>query len=242
VGTYKLIAIISSTIFPPDDSIHDGQRTLTDADNRLAQTQRTVHSLLSTGIKRIYIADNSGRLWKQEAAAALEPAILLIYEQHQFKNRGVSELYLLLKALNELPSGIPILKISGRYQLKKTFAGELGEADFVVKYYRKGRHKPSISTRCYLVKDKDTYQTFLQRTLRELYGYPSRVVGQRSLLRIVRNSLFPARDVYPYDDPTLSIEGVASRVLQIFNYRVNEVPFLGVSGYVRGNPSDLIIE
>jgi len=229
-----MIGVISSTIYPPEQPGHDGMRTWMSPEMRLQQTQQTVTSLLNAGISEIYLADNSGDQWIQSTANLLKPAMVHVFKHYQYKNKGISELYLLLSILEYISSSIPILKISGRYTLEKSISHTIIDADIGGKFYRHGCHDYSLSTRCYVVRNKDVYKTFIERTLREVYRYQSRIVGIRSFVRILKNSLFPGNDSYPYEDPRTSIEGAAARVLSIYQYRVNQIEMLGVNGQLGG--------
>lgn len=239
-----MIAVISSTIYPANKPTYDGQRSRIGPQERLEQTQKTVASLVDVGVTKIYLADNSGQSWVAGTETVLKPAKTYVFNGHQYYNTGISELYLLLSIVPYLPSGEPIIKISGRYTLHRDIRHLLGDADLAGKVYHYRSQFPiaRLSTRCYLVKNKDVFETFLKMTLREVYAYPSRVVGPRSLLRILRNSLLPNVDDYPYDDPIVSIEGAAARVLKIHRYRYREINQVGIEGYIHGNPTDMIRE
>jgi hypothetical protein len=237
-----IIAVISSTIYPPNSPTHDGQRTWSCPKSRIEQTQKTIESLLHLGISEIYLADNSGENWIVNSEKFFEPAKVYVFKHYQYKNKGISELYLLLSILDFLPSNTSILKISGRYTLNKNIASELGDADLAVKIYNYNFLNSAISTRCYLVKNKDIYAFFLKRTLREIYAYPSRIVGLRSLLKIFYNSLFVSQDDYPYEDPRGSIESAAARAIKIFNYRVNKIETLSINGFIGGDINNLFTE
>ena len=237
-----MIAVISSTIYPPSLPTYDGQRTCLSPEERIEQTQKTIESLVNLGISEIYLADNSGENWVLNNDKSLKYVKIHIFSQYQYKKKGISELYLLLNILEYIPSNKPILKISGRYTLNKNIINNIGDADLAGRLYRHSLVNSSMSTRCYLVKNKDIFAIFLKRTLREVYAYPSRIVGPRSFVRILHNSLFPSKDNYPSDDPTGSIEGAAARVLHLFNYKFNNIEPLGIQGFVAGNPNDLLKE
>ena len=237
-----MIAVISSTIYPPSLPTYDGQRTCISPEERIEQTQKTIESLVNLGISEIYLADNSGKNWFLKSNELLKPAKVHVFNQYQYKNKGISELYLLMNILDYIPSNKPILKISGRYTLNQNIVNNIGDAEVAGRLYRHSLLNSSMSTRCYLVKNKDIFAIFLKRTLREVYAYPSRIVGARSFVRILHNSLFPSKDNYPYDDPAGSIEGAAARVLHIFNYKFNNIESLGIQGIVAGRYNDLISE
>jgi hypothetical protein len=199
-------------------------------EERLEQTVETLASLARAGIEEIYLADNSGENWVAGTEDALKPARVYVYDQHQFQNKGISEIYLLLSVLRHLPERTPILKISGRYHLSDGLKFGLDESDVAAKFISDAGTQTWMSTRCYMVKDREVYERFLKDTLRDLYGYAARIVGPGSLLRILRNSLFPARDDAPYHDPVQPIEVAAARALKKAKYKVKKVETLGIQG------------
>lgn len=225
-----MIAIISSTIYPPDKPIYDVTRSRFSPEERLQQTLETIRSLLAAGLDNIFLADNSGDEWVKGTEEYLKPAKVFVYKQHQYRNKGISELWLLISLLGNIPAATPILKISGRYILASTVYPDLGGAELAVKLEGDRRIKNSMSTRCYLVKDKDVYEAFLKRTLCAVYGYWGRVVGPRSFIRIMKNSIMPKQDHFPYDDPSISIEIAAAHVLKKYNYEVKYLSTLGIRG------------
>lgn len=225
------IAVISSTISPPRLELYDGNSARWSPAERLEQTRASIQSLLDLGISEIYLADNSGANWREDTGEKLRPSQVRVFNQHSYRNKGISELYLLLAMLPHLPTGRPIIKLSGRYRLKRRLDNELGDRDLVVREWAgRSRLQSCASTVCYAVRDARTHERFLRDTLRDVFGFPSRIAGPRSLLRIMRNSLFPSRDLYPYDDPQGSIEHAAWRALRKGGYRVRAVQSLGVEG------------
>lgn len=196
----------------------------------MEQTRKTVQSLLAAGLEDIYLGDNSGDEWVEGTEEYLRPAKVFVYKQHQYTNKGISELWLLSSLLTQVPATTPLLKLSGRYVLAGDFYPILGGAEFAVKSERLGLFNNSISTRCYAVKSKEIYETFLRRTLCAVYGYWARIVGPRSFGRILKNSIMPRLDDFPYDDPSISIEVAAAHVLWKYNYRVSYLKTLGIKG------------
>jgi hypothetical protein len=224
-----VIALVSSTIFPGDAPVYAESRSVFSPEERLAQTRRTIESLQASGFSNIYLADNSGVNWVDGTEDRLQPARVFRFSQHQFHNRGISELYLLLAMLGALPDDRPILKISGRYALKNNIVAQLSNADVAAKWSADNR---TISTRCYVVRDRRLYRRFLEDTLNELYGHAARIVGPRSLLRILKHSLQPAADDSAYFDPSTSIEGAAAAALRNKNYAVVRLAELGLEGEI----------
>lgn len=236
-----MIAIISSTIYPPSKPIYDAIRTRFSPEERLEQTRHTVQSLLAAGLDDIYLADNSGDGWILGTEEHLRPARVHVYTQHQYTNKGISELWLLSSLLKHIPANTPLLKISGRYILTAAAPPILGNAELGVKLERLGLVNYSVSTRCYVVKDKEVYETFLKRTLCAVYGYWARIVGPRSFGRILKNSIMPKLDDFPYDDPSISIEVAAAHVLRKYNYRVAYFKTIGIKGAL-GATANVFIE
>lgn len=226
----SLAAIVSSVISPIDKPLYGASRQLFSPERRLQDTLLTVQSLLALGIADIRIADNSGPRWRAQWEEALQPARVSVHSVHDYANKGISELYLLLAALAEMPVNGPLLKLSGRYSLATRLDQFLGEDDLVV---RKGAdlNRRGVVTVAYVVKDRATFERLLRDTLRESFGYPCRIVGLRSLGRILRNSIRPAKDSYPYDDPPESIENALGRVIDRKHFKVRFVDCLGVSGF-----------
>lgn len=227
-----MIGVVTSTIFPPSTGIYDGRRSYFSPEERLAQTQQTIQSLLEAGISSVLLFDNSGESWIKGTENLLKSASVHLLNTYQYKNKGISELYLLLEAMGSLPPDVPILKISGRYILCGGGNFDLGGADILCKIYKQSHSHRSMSTRCYVVRNRDTYQSFIGQVLRELFGYQARIVGPRSFYRIVKNSITPGAVDYPYEDPAHSIEDACAQVLKSYKYKVKQVERLGVEGLV----------
>ena len=182
-----MIAVISSTIYPSVQTTRDGARSWNTPESRLEQTQKTIQFLVDAGISEIYLADNSGVNWISTTDTLLKPAKVYIFNQYQYQNKGISEIYLLLSILEFIPENEPIIKISGRYFMEKNPFQNSIECDLQTKIYRYGIFRSSMSTRCYWVKNKEVYKVFLKTTLCEIFAYSSRIVGPASLAKIIRN-------------------------------------------------------
>lgn len=206
-----------------------GFRTSLPSSERLEQTRQTIASLSKAGIDRILLPDNSGSNWVAGTEELLKPAEVRVFDQHQFQNKGISEIYLLLGVLNSIPADTPILKISGRYYLTDDFSLQIGDDDIVAKVHKVDGNL-WMSTRCYLVRNVAVLEAFLRAVLYDLYGYGARIVGPRSLLRILGHSMQPRRLNYQYHDPILAIEVPAARILKSRDFRVRLVDTLGVEG------------
>src|SRR4051812_124032 len=129
-----MLAVISSTLFPPPMPTIWGSRQGLTSDQRLAQTNETIRSLQRCGATDIIVADNSGDRWIDGTEQALEPARVLRAEPRLSSNYGVSELHLLLAVVGSLPRGTPLVKVSGRYSVSRNILTELGDADFVIRW------------------------------------------------------------------------------------------------------------
>lgn len=189
-------------------------RSVFTPEQRLEQTVATVRSLVACGVHDVLIADNSGTRWRPEAAERLYPARMLLIETFPYANKGISELQLLIRAASEVAPGTPVLKVSGRYEVSQLPQMDLKRADITSKVVGRGRNRGQMSTRCYYAKDREALLRFTKSTLRETYAYWHRVVGWRSFARLIKSSIDPASDTYPYDDPRVSIESAAANVLR----------------------------
>ena len=225
-----MIAVVSSTVHPSPLPSHDGVRTTLTPEVRLEHTQATIASLVALGVREILITDNSAGTWLRDRAAALAPARLLSFSQPPLCNKGLGEMWLLLGALPSLPEDEPILKISGRYCVGRDTELRLRDGDDVAgKVYGEGRGR-TLSTRCYLLRNRDVATRLWERTLDEMYAQVARVHGPRSFWRILKNSLTPAGDHYRYSDPHTAVETAIYQAIQHLGLKINAVEHLAVEG------------
>ncbi|MEO6852040.1 MAG: hypothetical protein ABI203_06690 [Mucilaginibacter sp.] len=233
-----MIAVVSSTIKPaPND-----QRSVScyPFEERLKQTKLTLAGLRDCGFKSIFLVDNSASMDGHELEALLSdfPEVNIYHlQQYQFLNKGVNELLMMLFLIQYLPPNENIFKISGRYYPGDKFKRP-NFADFAVKDYQYRMKNGTISTRGYWVKDAGTYHRFLLSCMDELFAYPERITGLKSLFRL----LFVKKDVV--DDPlNISIEFAAANVLKAGKYKVSLLDAIGIEGYIAGyEPNKKITE
>ncbi len=238
-----MIAIVSSTVAPSTLPSHDGARTTLSPETRLEQTRGTIACLLALGAKEIIVADNSPGNGPSGLNEALAPARVLHFDQPPIKNKGIGELWLLLGALPSLREGEPILKISGRYRVGGGTGLALREGDDIAAKLRGSGPTAEISTRCYLLRDKAVAAAFWENALDQVYAERSRIVGPRSVLRIVRNSINPGGDNFRYSDPnTLSLEQASLRAIRHIGLRLREVDNLDVEGTLGSWTNPLVKE
>jgi hypothetical protein len=224
-----MIAVVSSTVAPSPLPGHDGPRTNLSFAQRLEHTRGTIASLVAAGVRDILVADNSPGSWLRDRVVELQPARVLHFDQPPVRNKGLGELWLLLGALPHLPADQPILKLSGRYRLAPDSPLLAAPAaDVTVRVY--GDHQREISTRAYVLRDRAVAERAWSRMLDELYAAQARIVGPRSLLRLLRSSLRPDTDNYPYADPPLPIEIAAWRAIRHLGLSLHALDHLGVEG------------
>jgi hypothetical protein len=238
-----MIAIVSSTVAPSGLPGHDGARTTLTPEVRLEQTKGTVASLVAAGARSIIIADNSPGSWFRERAAVLAPAQVLHMSQPPIRNKGIGELWLLLSALETLPEDQPIMKISGRYRVGPATDLRLGDGDDIVAKVSGSPTSGEMSTRCYLMRNRAVAAAFWERSLDEFYAERSRIVGPRSLIRILRNSINPQKDNFHYaDTSTLSLEQASLKAIRHLGLHLRIVAKLDVEGILGIWKNPLITE
>lgn len=223
-----MIAIVSSTIKP---RIQAG-KTIShySFEERLEHTLFTLKRLLQCGFDDIWLVDNSPLLDQQQLQQLLGdfPGVKIYHlVQYQFMNKGINEILMLLYLTEHLPANQNIFKINGRYYPSHDFK-KPDFTDFAVKPYHFEKQNGLISTRAYWVKDAATLHRFLLLCLDELFAYPERVVGIKSLF----NKLFIKKD--PDEPLNISIEFAAANVLKAGGYGVTLLNSIGIEGYIAG--------
>ena len=226
-----MTGLITSTLRPSDAAIYGGARSAFSPAERLAQTVETVRTLVDLGVSTIYLLDNSEHLDLDQAERALVPARVVRCPPTAFANKGISEAHMVSHFCRTHAAQGPVLKVSGRYRVGQVPAVDWGRCD--VAAVADDRH---VVTQCYAVRDLEVMGRLMEGALREMYGYASRVVGLRSAWRVVRNSLFPGRDDYPYHDPTFSLEFGCRRAIRHHDLRLCPADF-GVQGVFGGGAS-----
>ncbi|MCZ4221798.1 hypothetical protein [Pedobacter rhodius] len=231
-----MISIVSSTIVP--FYITEKQsKNLISNESRLADTIKTVKSLESKNFDSIYVFDNSTPRLNKEIIDLLYPAIATSFDVLPYKNKGLSEIYLLLLGLRNLPEDKPILKISGRYILNESWDFEaLAAYDFAGKFDL----KTTISTRCYYVKNKKILEMILLKAIDYIYGYHFKIVGPTSFFRIIENLLSGNANIN-FHKSSVSIERGMGESIRALQLKTKELKLLNISG-ISGNPADNKIE
>jgi hypothetical protein len=241
---FKMVVVITSTIFPPVSNSGDIRSVFSPAE-RLDQTKGTIKSLLDCGYNEIYLFDNSGSYWVKDTEAELFPAKVFVFNQHQYKNKGISETLMLVDGLEHLPEGTQIMKISGRYKLSKHQDTDMNDFDIAARFsthkFKYFTTRITMATRCYLVRDKSVYQTYLSAMLEEIYSYSSKIVGIGSLKRFLNNQFSPKKNKYDFFDPALSVEAASVRVIKKLKLKIYNIKKIGLSGYA-GTFNNLLIE
>lgn len=222
-----MIAVVTSTIKPGTTD-----RSFFSFEERLEQTKHTLTKLQAHGFTDIYIIDNSPALNLESLKDLLKefPKVNAYHIlQFQFINKGINELLMLLFLTEHLPAEGKIFKISGRYYPTAAFS-EPDFKDVAVKSYQYKSRTGTISTRAYWAKDVSTMKTFLQNCLIEIYAYPERIVGVKSLGKHLGRLLLKKKTT-PLN---ISIEFAAANILKAHNYQVTFLDHIGIEGLVAG--------
>ena len=224
-----MIAIVSSTIQPlanPGQTI-----SFYTFEERIEQTKQTLTALRRCGFTKIFLVDNSPLLARGQIQSVLAgfPELEVHHLlQYQFQNKGINELLMLLYMVAYLPANKNIFKISGRYCPDPSFVKPEFN-DFAIKGYRYHSKLGTISTRGYWVKDTEVMHRFLLGSLNEIFSYPRRIVGLRSLYNKMKGVLGKHPPLI-----NISIEFAAANTLKRENYRVTLLDHLGIEGYIAG--------
>lgn len=236
--------VISSTIAPRQARDKSVIKSVYSTEERIRQTQETVESLERLGYGNIYLFDNSGREHQAALESALPSIRVRLFDHHQFDNKGISETFLLLAGIRDVPDNCRIIKISGRYQIAKRLEFDTDDYDLAARVYGHPRGLfrsiETMATRCYGFKNKAIYQSYLIALLEEMYAYSSRIVGFGSLRRFLTNQFFPRKNAYSFLDPSLSVEAASVRVIRNLDLRLLRLEAIGLSG-LAGTFDNLVI-
>jgi hypothetical protein len=232
-----MIAVITSCINPK--TMPSITRSFFSLEERELQTIQTLERLKSAGFKQIILADNSYDYDYSKLNDAIENVNVIHLKQYQFLNKSINEALILLAVLDYIPSDTKIFKISGRYFPTDNFKLEMDEGvDFKIKGFDFNGRRPVVSTRGYFVRDKIVYEEFLLSCLNEIYSYPYRIVGLRSLWIFIKEFFKPTLNTIPF----ISIEFAAARVLKKGQFKYELTDYLNIEGQIAGLKSKELIQ
>lgn len=232
-----MIAVITSCINPKP--MASTTRSFFSLEERELQTIQTLERLKSVGFKQIILADNSYDYDYSKLNDAIEDVNVIHLKQYQFVNKSINEVLILLAILDYVPPETKIFKISGRYFPTDNFKLEMNEAvDFKIKGFDFNGRRPVISTRGYFIRDKIVYEEFLLSCLNEIYSYPYRVVGLRSLWIFIKEFFKPSLKTTSF----ISIEFAAARVLKRGHFKYELTDYLNIEGQIAGLQSKEFIQ
>ncbi len=226
-----MIAVVTSTIKPSTEQ-GGNIKSFYSFEERLDQTRATLSALQSKGFDAIFLIDNSPLLNDLQLRELLSdfPRVKLFHmQQYQFVNKGLNELLMLLFIAKYLPPGQNIFKITGRYYPTELFKKPIFQ-DIAFKGYNYKNKTGTISTRAYWIKDAVTFEGVLLKCLNEVFAYPERIVGARSLLKNL-SSFFFKKTQQPLN---ISIEFAAANVLKAGSYNTTELDMINIEGLVAG--------
>lgn len=236
--------VVTSTIFPREARDKSVVKSVYSPEERLRQTRDTIDSLRACGYGNIHLLDNSGHRHREQLEGAFADVQLGLFDHYQYDNKGVSETLLLLDGLARLPDRTPIVKLSGRYLLTRPVSLDTGKYDLGARIYEHARRFGTVSTmstRCYVTRDKAILQRYLLALLEEIFAYSSRIVGPGSLKRFLVNQFMPGRNSCSFFDPMLSVEAASIVVVRRLGLRLLELRSVGVKGFA-GTFDNLAIE
>lgn len=224
-----MIALITSTL------LVNGAYSFFSNDERLAQTIKTIEILDRLNFSRIYLFDNSLQPANCELLLAFSSKLEIFHTpQYTFKNKGLSEVLLVLNNLQHLPNDTPLFKISGRYYptldfVMPDFSDHPG-ADFIGTGKILNETPPFVSTRAYFVKNKRIFETMLVTAMEEMLAYSRSIHGIRSLYEGIVLYFRP----YVGTKYQLSLEQAFGQVLKA-SKKFHLLELIGIEGYIAGS-------
>lgn len=226
--------LISSTVFPREARDESVVKSVYPPEERILQTRKTIESLRSLGYEDLYLFDNSGNQHRAVLIREFGDVHVQIFDHFQFDNKGISETYLMLEGIRHVPDDRPLIKLSGRYRISRRPEVDIGSYDLAARIYRHEarlfQERETMATRCYVVRNRAVYRSYLIGLLQEIYSYSARVVGFGSLRRFMTNQLCPKNNVYSYFDPALSVEAASIRVVRNLNLKLLRLDSIGLHG------------
>lgn len=253
-----MIAIITSTIFPsekpifgdggdasyacelfPNDTIiKKANRSSFTHNERLLQTKATIKHLKEHGINDIYLIDNSSKEYHAEIRSSFELVNVITSDAYQFVNKGISEALLILYCLKYLPPDQEILKLSGRYYLNNNFIKpDKMNYDYIVRGYNYYKKRGLISTRCYMVRNKEILEKVTLKVINKMYTRQDEVTGPRSFAKYLKRKIFPETQI----ETTISIELATAIILKESTMKVKLLNTIGLEGYAGATKSKTFI-
>jgi hypothetical protein len=224
-----MITVVTSCI-NPETNLNEPKSFLS-LKEREDQTLYSLKKIKDVGLSRIILVDNSQSYDFSSIENAISELEIIHLKQYQFKNKGLNELLMLLAIVEELPDDEPIFKISGRYYPDENFTLNFeDDMDFKIKAYDFESKRGTISTRGYFVRNKKIYKEFLLKTLNEVFIYPQRIVGFRSLINQIKGIYNPNFSA----SLATSIEFAAARVIKNEQYTYTMTPIFGIEGKIAG--------
>ena len=223
-----MVVLITSTIKPVN-------RSFFDYETRLKQTMQTLASLHQKA-ENIFIVDNSPNIDQAELERILSayPLVKKIHvKQFQFNNKGINEILMLLTLCDQLPASTPVFKISGRY----TYSNPIlefdmsNDFDFIGRGYDFNSKYATVSTRAYYVKNVSILRTLLLDTLTNIFTYPEKVVGVKSLFNVINKALFNK----DYIKVNTSVEFAMVLAIKSNKLKIKLLDNLGIEGYIAGS-------
>lgn len=226
-----MIAVVTSTIKPEtENGIKRSYYTFAE---RLEQTKLTLTRLEECGFTLCFLIDNSPTLNQYELKQLFHNFSKVKFyhlQQFQFNNKGINELMMMLFIIEHLPLNQPIFKISGRYYPTSAFEKPVF-SDFAVKGYHFNKRTGTISTRGYWAKDSKVLQALLLSCLKEIFVYPERITGIRSLFLKLGKVIFNKQFV----PVNISIEFAVANTLKTGNYQIQFLNHIGIEGLIAGS-------
>jgi len=238
-NTRDIIAVITSTLVPNAINWYGMSSEIVQisSEDRYLQTLKSIHSLLKRGFIKIYLLDNSVKSipfeWIDNIKSLGVIFLSMPATNTKTKNKGLTEIELLLHFCKLVRYETPILKLSGRYVLNSNKLLESDSVDIVGRLFDR-RRPPEFSTKAYIVRNTLVLERILQKSEILVHTLIYRCWTPFLFLRLIKfikETLF-SKQINLFFDPPISIEEAFVHAIKELKLESEFIGELGISGVI----------
>lgn len=233
----EITVVITSCLLPNSDCFYGLSSELTQisSENRYLQTIETIRSLVEQRCHTIYLLDNSVKPLPVEWICAIENMGVVFWSfpaKINTKNKGISEIELLLNFCKLVKCKSPVLKISGRYTLNSDELLTMNSTTLIGRVFHRRRGFSEFTTKAYIVNNTQILESILNKSAKLthtlIYRFWTPFLFLR-LLTFIKDIVFK-RQRGLFLDPPISIEEAFYHAILELKIDHRFVDNLGISG------------